>query len=124
MKKLLALLSIIILFTTFTAPIALATEATSSSEKKAVVSILIKLVDRNTINDLLLNEMQYIKLKNLSNQYMKDITALSSPSLQRDALDTISLEELNYRYYAALTSILSAQQISTFTQQNRLVASK
>lgn len=122
MKKLLALLSIIILLTTSSAPVALANEAISSSEEKAVVSILVKSVDRKTINDLLLNEMQYIQLKNLSKQYQKDVASLSSTSLLEETPKEVSLQQINHRYYTALTSILSAEQISIFTQQNALVA--
>lgn len=114
MKKLFTLLTILVLL----ANTAMASETVSSNEEKLAVSLLIKSVDRSAINALTLNEMQYIQLRNLSKQYNKDVAALSNASLMNEVSKDVNLEQINHRYYTELNSILSAEQISTFLQQN------
>jgi len=118
MKKLFTLIAILVLFSAVSAPLALANEENSSSEEKAVVSLLIKSVDRKLINELFLNEMQYIKLRNLSKQYQKDVAALSSTSLLEETPQEASLQQLNHRYFSEINTILTEHQLTIFSQQN------
>ena len=119
MKKLLTLISLTILLSATTIS-AMASGAFSSTEEKVAVSLLIKPIDRKTINELFLNEMQYIQLKNLSKQYQKDVASLSKVSLLDETPKEVSLQLINSRYFKELTSVLSDQQISIFLQQNTM----
>ena len=117
MKKLITLISILVILAS-TTQTAFAAEVNTSSEEKAAVSILIKSIDRKTINELFLNEMQYIQLRNLSKQYQKDVAALSSATLLEQTTEEVNLQQLNHRYYTELNSILTAHQLAIFVQQS------
>ena len=118
MKKLFTLLTIIVLFTATTISTVSANGTVSSSEEKIAVSMLIKPIDRKTINELFLNEMQYIQLKNLSKQYQKEVASVSKVSFLEETPTDANLQLLNSRYYKELSNILTDYQISIFLQQS------
>lgn len=122
MKKLFTLLTIVVLFSALMPNTSLASGTISSSEEKIAVSMLIKPIDRKTINELFLNEMQYIQLKSLSKQYQQDVASLSNVSLLNEVPNDASLQLLNSRYYKELTNVLSEDQITTFLQQSTMAS--
>lgn len=122
MKKLFTLLTIIVLFTAATISTVSANGTISSTEEKIAASILIKPIDRKTINELFLNEMQYIQLKSLSKQYQKDVASISKVSLLEETPKDANLQLLNSRYYKELNNILTDHQISMFLQQNTVAS--
>ena len=76
--------------------------ATVAGTNPIADSLLSKEVNRNTILQLELNEMQYIRLRELASEYQKE-TAIT--------------KEVQEKYSEELTTILTAKQISKFNQQ-------
>ncbi len=76
--------------------------ATAAGTNPIAASLLSKEVNRNTIQQLELNEMQYIRLRELAREYQKE-TALT--------------KEVQEKYSEELATILTDKQIAKFNQQ-------
>ncbi|MHA6249685.1 hypothetical protein ACXYMU_17210 [Pontibacter sp. CAU 1760] len=87
----------------------------SVSEKKAALTILVQQVDRNMISELYLSEMQYIYLKDLNKTYKAELSSAASALYNNSIIATeAKASELNNKYFAALSEILTPQQITAY----------
>ncbi|WP_439881497.1 hypothetical protein ACSX1A_20500 [Pontibacter sp. MBLB2868] len=117
MKKyftLLAVTSILLVSTSTQA--AMANGNNSSIEKKKALTILFKQVDRSLINELQLNEMQYIQLRTLNKKYKEEADQINATSTTVDS----KIQELNNKYFAELNEVLTADQITTFINKQTI----
>ncbi|MFD2513818.1 hypothetical protein ACFSRY_08055 [Pontibacter locisalis] len=119
MKKYFTLLAVTSIFLVSTSLEAAASNGNnSSSEKKVALAILIKQVDREIINELQLNEMQYIQLRTLNKKYKEEV-AIIKATTETAAYDS-KVQELNNKYFAELNSVLTDKQLTTYTKNRSL----
>lgn len=120
MKKYFTLLAVTsILLISTSAHAALENDNNISNEKKKALAVLIKQVDRNIINELQLNEMQYIQLRTLNKKYKEESAVLKATSETPVAFEA-KVQDLNNKYFAELTEILTDDQIATYTNKHTL----
>ena len=122
MKKYLTLLAIAAL-TVNTVP-ALANGSPTPAEKRTVMAILGQQVDRYTIRELQLNEIQYIQLKELNAKYLQDVEVMETALMNNAALLEVRSQDLNNRYFNELSSILTPAQISNYVSKHVVAKSK
>lgn len=112
---------------TFVAALALiltVNTATAGITNNKAVALLNKQVDRALISELKLNEMEYIKLKDLNKSYQQEVAAVKAACNGNTELTESKLEEVNTRFQAALANVLSTAQINSFNQYGTLALSK
>jgi hypothetical protein len=85
----------------------------TANEKKLALAILVKQVNREIINELQLNEMQYIQLRTLNKKYKEESGILKATTENASAYDS-KIIDINNKYFAELTSVLTAKQLSTY----------
>ncbi|QCR21601.1 hypothetical protein [Pontibacter sp. SGAir0037] len=115
MKKYLTFLAIVALaaFVNVSSAFASGSVSTlSSTEKRVVTMLLQKEINRDLILELELNEMQYIKLKELNRKFKRD-TQSSQLLLASAELDAKAQELVN-TYAQAVTDILTEKQLNAF----------
>ncbi|QCR24121.1 hypothetical protein [Pontibacter sp. SGAir0037] len=115
MKKYLTFLAIVALaaFVNVSSAFASGSVSTlSSTEKRVVTTLLQKEINRDLILELELNEMQYIKLKELNRKFKRD-TQSSQLLLASAELDAKAQELVN-TYAQAVTDILTEKQLNAF----------
>lgn len=84
------------------------------SEKKAALTILVQQVDRNVISELHLSEMQYIYLKDLNKTYKEEFSSSVMLNNNNAAGTEAIASELTNKYFAALSEILTPQQLTVY----------
>jgi hypothetical protein len=84
------------------------------SDKKAALTILVQQITRDAIQELRLNEMQYIRLKDLNKNYRLDIENLKALTVVNPTSYDVKATELTNTYFSALSEILTQQQISAY----------
>ncbi|RAU83713.1 hypothetical protein [Pontibacter arcticus] len=112
---------------TFVAALALilsVNTASAGSNTNKAVALLNKQVDRALISELKLNEMEYIKLKDLNKSYQQEVEALRVTCAGNTELTESKLEEVNTRFQAELAKVLSATQINSLNQYGTIALSK
>jgi hypothetical protein len=120
MKKYFTLLAIttLILFSTG-AKASIAGDDNFSAEKKKALTSLIKQVDRSIINELQLNEMQYIQLRTVNKKYNEESLKVKTTEDSAALVDS-KIQELNNKYLAEISTILTSQQIATFINKQSI----
>lgn len=113
----------ILTFVTALALIFTVNTAFAGSNNNKAVALLTHQVDRNTIQELKLNEMAYIQLKDLTKNYRAE-AEVTKVLFASDAQTLATrLQELENRYTIELGKVLTPSQIEGFTQR-MIVASK
>lgn len=120
MKKYFTLLAVTTLLLISTgAKAGLAGDDNFSNEKKKALTSLIKQVDRSIINELQLNEMQYIQLRTINKKYNEESLKVKATETSASAVD-LKIQEINNKYLAEISTILTSQQIATFINKQTI----
>ncbi|WP_347157847.1 hypothetical protein [Pontibacter chitinilyticus] len=114
MKKHLTFVAITALAFAATLQPTLAHEQLTSAEKETAIAILVTPVDKTTIRELQLSELQYIQLKDLYQQYQTDLETMHTALMNNAALLEVRTQELHKNYYDALSHVLSQTQIARY----------
>ncbi|GAB3828209.1 hypothetical protein [Pontibacter rugosus] len=96
----------------------------TSTDKNKVVALLVHTVDRSTIKELQLNEMQYIQLKDLHAKYLQDVELMKVSFMNNTALLEIRKQETNNRYYTELSNILTPTQVGSYLSKQAIASVK
>lgn len=114
MRKFYIILAVLTLALMTTFQSAMANGNYTLSDKKAALTILVQQISRNAIDELRLNEMQYIKLKDLNKNYRQDIDNLKALTVVNPTSYDAKATELTNTYFTALSEILTQKQIITY----------
>ena len=94
------------------------------SEKRVVLTILTGQIDREMINDLRLNEMQYIQLKDLNKSYKNELAGIKLLTAPSSSQSDSRVSDLVNKYFSALNQVLSPQQIKSYVETHGQLANR
>ncbi len=114
MRKFYIILAVLSLAIMTTFQTAMANGNYTLSDKKAALTILVQQINREAILELRLNEMQYIRLKDLNKNYRQDIENLKALTVVNPTSYDAKAMELTNTYFTALSEILTQQQIYAY----------